>query len=877
MKKYCTIISFMLAIAVIFASLSLTSVNAATQLGDPDGDGSICTAKDILCVRNYLAKNGKNADSVQILKADVCSNGVVDSNDLLVMRMYAAKKITTIPYEASTEATTGGYVQPTNPDDYPQVTAVLRQLRSVDEDLYVSVLVNQTGYSTNAKKVVKLAETMVAANSRKTDSFVANKTCRVYKIDNGQKTAVGDFSSGNRKNFNHALVDYGEMYVSELDISSIKTPGTYLVSSPIGSSFKFEIRDNSNERAMNEALMGLYFNRCGGDITAATLQEYDAYLAQNFGIEAGLFYNTYSCYTREACHRVSKGTNAGKEVAIVDTLKNVNSKIEFGFTNEPDTSGQNTILAQLRNEFSGITFSSVITNEKFVVTATYGSGYAFTENSELKSINNKIINIVNGYTSYGFKEPSATINRMFFLNKNSSGEVVYFPATDFEYGLHDAGDYGRYTQPAAQVVDDLLYAYELYPQTANLNVIHDEGLVDLPDVLDLARWEAKFLLNMQNKGRTGENPSSKGGFYYKICTELFASANGSRPENDKGFNGTSGAYPGLRVQQVNMASTASAVGSLAACYTVFKDKDPAFANECLAAAKAGYNYYVNHIDDGTPETSARNTAAANKSGDKVGGGAYGGTAAEASATFFFSAAALYRATGDETYNTKAKAMASGGNYTSMGGQNQGGFGNFAYYLAYAKDGLASADATTATKCLNNVIGSATKNNKEVKDCSLDVLDSSFAAWGSNGVMSTSLKTNAFAAAVSNYSGDTTDYVTADRLCIGFLMGKNPLGYCFLPGMQLGKASGDYKVTEHPHHYPSVLIQPSGHPCTPGILAEGYSTQSAAAGKNKATDSGRFRYRDEDADYVTNEIVVYGNSAFVFSIAAVVQQDMDLNK
>ena len=791
MKKYCTIISFMLAIAVIFASLSLTSVNAATQLGDPDGDGSICTAKDILCVRNYLAKNGKNADSVQILKADVCSNGVVDSNDLLVMRMYAAKKITTIPYEASTEATTGGYVQPTNPDDYPQVTAVLRQLRSVDEDLYVSVLVNQTGYSTNAKKVVKLAETMVAANSRKTDSFVANKTCRVYKIDNGQKTAVGDFSSGNRKNFNYNLVDYGEMYVSELDISSIKTPGTYLVSSPIGSSFKFEIRDNSNERAMNEALMGLYFNRCGGEITAATLQEYDAYLAQNFGIEAGLFYNTYSCYTREACHRVSKGTNAGKEVAIVDTYN------------------------------------------------------------------------------------SSTGN--FYLNKDSEGKAYTYPATEFEYGLHDAGDYGRYTQPAAQVVDDLLYAYELYPQTATLNVIHDEGLVDLPDILDLARWEAKFLLNMQNKGRVGENASSKGGFYYKICTELFASANGSRPENDKGFNGTSGAYAGFRVQQVNLASTASAVGSLAACYTIFKDKDPSFANECLAAAKAGYNYYVNHVNDGTPETNARNSAAANRSGDKVGGGAYGGTAAEASATLFFSAAALYRATGDETYNTKAKAMASGGNYTSMGGQNQGGFGNFAYYLAYAKDGLASADATTATKCLNNVIGSATKNNKEVKDCSLDVLDSSFAAWGSNGVMSTSLKTNAFAAAVSNYSGDTTDYVTADRLCIGFLMGKNPLGYCFLPGMQLGKASGDYKVTEHPHHYPSVLIQPSGHPCTPGILAEGYSTQSAAAGKNKATDSGRFRYRDEDADYVTNEIVVYGNSAFVFSIAAVVQQDMDLNK
>ena len=802
MKKYCTIISFMLAIAVIFASLSLTSVNAATQLGDPDGDGSICTAKDILCVRNYLAKNGKNADSVQILKADVCSNGVVDSNDLLVMRMYAAEKITTIPYEASTEATTSGYAQPTNPDDYPQVTAVLRQLRSVDEDLYVSVLVNQTGYSTNAKKVVKLAETMVAANSRKTDSFVANKTCRVYKIDNGQKTAVGDFSSGKRKGFNYNLVDYGEMSISELDISSITTPGKYVVSAPFGCSFSFEIRDNASERVMNEALMGLYFNRCGGDISTQTLQEYDDYLANNFGIEAGSFYNTYSCYTREACHLVSNRANAGKEVAIVDTFNSSEKK--------------------------------------------------------------------------------------FYLNKDSSNNIIKFPAADFGYGLHDAGDYGRYTQPAAQVVDDLIYAYEMFPQaTSSLDVIHDEGLIDLPDILDLARWEAKFLLNMQNKGRTGENESSKGGFYYKICTNVFASTTSSEPQNDKSFTGESNGYStgeGLRVEQVNFASTASAVGALAACYTTFKDKDPDFANECLAAAKSGYEFYVNNriINednvDADNEMIYRNRQADTVDADKPeSSGPYGGNGTEAENTLFFAAAALYRATGDETYNTKAKAMSSDGNYTTMSGQNQGGFGNFAYYLAYAKDGLASADETTATKCLNVIKGLATKNNEEVKECSLDVVDSSFSAWGSNGVMSSSLKNNSFMTAVSNYSGDTTDYVTADRLCMGFMLGKNPLGYCFLPGMQLGKESGDYKVTEHPHHYPSVLIQSSGHPCTPGLLAEGYSTQSASAGKNKATDSGRFRYRDDKDDYVTNEVVVYGNSAFVFSIAAVVQQDMDLNK
>ena len=142
-------------------------------------------------------------------------------------------------------------------------------------------------------------------------------------------------------------------------------------------------------------------------------------------------------------------------------------------------------------------------------------------------------------------------------------------------------------------------------------------------------------------------------------------------------------------------------------------------------------------------------------------------------------------------------------------------------------------------------------------------------------MASILKVNSFVSAISNYTNDTTDYITANRLCEGFMLGQNPLGYCMLTGMGLGKSAS--KVTSNIHHYPSVLFTSGGDPCQPGWLAEGYSKHSRSAGKYAASDSGRFRYRDDNSDFVTNEVVVYGNSAFVFMLASVVQQDNEINK
>ena len=267
--------------------------------------------------------------------------------------------------------------------------------------------------------------------------------------------------------------------------------------------------------------------------------------------------------------------------------------------------------------------------------------------------------------------------------------------------------------------------------------------------------------------------------------------------------------------------------------------------------------------------------ASSKSEDDVGGGEYGGDASEASATFFFASAALYRATGEATYNEQAKAKASG-NYSGFATQNQGGYGNLAYYLAYAKDGISGADETTANACLKVIKGIAVNNgNKAVTDSPLDAVENCFAAWGSNGAMASILKVNSFVSAISNYTNDTTDYITANRLCEGFMLGQNPLGYCMLTGMGLGKSAS--KVTSNIHHYPSVLFTSGGDPCQPGWLAEGYSKHSRSAGKYAASDSGRFRYRDDNSDFVTNEVVVYGNSAFVFMLASVVQQDNEINK
>ena len=457
----------------------------------------------------------------------------------------------------------------------------------------------------------------------------------------------------------------------------------------------------------------------------------------------------------------------------------------------------------------------------------------------------------------------------FVGNTDDSGNVIQLPATDFAYGLHDAGDYGRYTQPAAQTVCDMLAAYELAPDAFKLDVVQDtngKGEKDnLPDILDHARWEAKFLLNMQAK--TG---NAAGGFYFKICTKEFASAQGAKPNGDSCFNGSRGVsptaenYTGLRVQHVNFADTAYAVTALAYCYSVFKDKDPDFANQCLTAAEKGYDFYVNGkvkktLGMSAAEINARDLAAAtdsiNLSPWNTGGGAYGGNGSEAANCMWGAVGTLYRATGDSKYleyvttdNSVVSKYA-----TDMGTHTGAGYGTLALILADKEGKNVPADVVTT--CKDKFASAANSANKRSSASTFFNIENY--GWGSNPRMANDIKGNTIAYSLGISTND--DALKAPRLNLSYMLGVNPENWCFITG------ETEYS-SKNIHHYPSILLkrQYSATACVPGLLAGGYTTESG---------DGSFRYYDNETDYVCNEVCVYWNSAVLLAFAGIVDQDI----
>lgn len=890
MKKYLSAIAIFLSVLVVFSSLAIGNV-VAYNTGDANKDGSV-DYKDVLWMRLYLIKGKYNGQTcIYHAAADVNENNIIDTQDIWQMRRVLARVETqfypsdytvtsqtkaTITEEPKTEnpnANTPPYG--TGERDVPNwYYDQLAICKTINGNPWYTVAVNQAGYSPNGSKIIKLIEGKYNTPVR---SLIDQVDC--YIVDEATKEVVKIVQSGKRRgDFTEALQGLNTNYIwySTVDISDFTEKGTYRLYTPAGYSYTFTISDNPYQRAVDDLIMGLYYQRCGDALTTEVMQNYEDYLVANYGDSYSQYCETYSTYARQACHleahNVNNNTtvNAGEEVVIVDTYKK-QVTFTYKYTSKPDS---NDIISKLTSNNSYNNYYKVSYNDKSSNVYIYSISDEYLTEDQVTSVKSTISK---NFTNLSFVEPTKetsnpTYKGIFTPDTDENGNITTtYPATDFAYGLHDAGDFGRYTQPAAQVIADLLSAYEMSPEVFTLDVVQDNEGENIPDVLDHARWEAKFLLNMQSK--TG---NSKGGFYFKICTSEFASSTGSEPYNDKGFNESGyGDYGGFRVQQVNFAATASAAGTLAHCAYVFKDIDPEFAAECKAAAQAGYEYYYTHISDKTNESAARNSAATSgQSGAwSVGGGAYGGTSTESYDCEFYMNVALYRVTGDASIHSKITSRAT--IPTAFDSQSHGGYGTYIYINAYnnMQNGY-SYNETTYNKCISAFVNKAIANNETSADESnFGNLNTAW-GWGSNPRSANLLKHNGIISIIKTDNAEFTETnLTTVRNGITFMLGANMLGYCFITGHTNygSNSNGTGKCSENIHHYPSVLYKKTT-PCIPGLLAAGYSKETSY-GSGWITDSGKFRYRDDSGDHVTNEICVYWNSSAIFAFTAVVADDI----
>lgn len=144
-------------------------------------------------------------------------------------------------------------------------------------------------------------------------------------------------------------------------------------------------------------------------------------------------------------------------------------------------------------------------------------------------------------------------------------------------GWHDAGDYGRYTVPAAKAVADLLLAYEAYPDKFGDDIGIPESGNLVADILDEARYELEWLLKMQG---------DDGGVYHKVTGLNFDGV--VMPED---------CTAELYVLPESKTATGDFCAVMYMASRVYEKVDADFSKQCLEAAKKALPYLEERLNE----------------------------------------------------------------------------------------------------------------------------------------------------------------------------------------------------------------------------------------------------------------------------------------
>lgn len=391
---------------------------------------------------------------------------------------------------------------------------------------------------------------------------------------------------------------------------------------------------------------------------------------------------------------------------------------------------------------------------------------------------------------------------------------------DVTGGWHDAGDYGRYVVPAAKTIADLFYAYDtdksLFTDTTGI----PESGNGVADILDEARYELEWMLKMQDK--------NSGGVYHKVSCYNFPSYCMPQEETDQ-----------LVVTPISTTATADFCAAMAMAYEYFNDVDAAFANKCLDAAKSAWAYLEKHqsYELVNPKDVTTGDYADFKKNDTD--------------ERFWAAAQMFRATGESKYE---EAISKIGVKTGLGWSDMGTYGSFAYLTMDS----SKQNADIKARIEQSIISQADDLMANVKSNPYgESLEKYF--WGCNMDTANGGMILSLAEKIDQTTDSEKGYAEAAAEQLNYLLGKNPLGTCFVTGF--GTVS-----PKTPHHRPSMKIGQA----VPGMLVGGPdSALEDDTAKAFLKDAAPAKcYIDNAESYSTNEVTIYWNSPLTALIADV---------
>ncbi len=419
---------------------------------------------------------------------------------------------------------------------------------------------------------------------------------------------------------------------------------------------------------------------------------------------------------------------------------------------------------------------------------------------------------------------------------------------DITQGWYDAGDYGKYTSPGATSLENLLLAYDLYPDVFNDMTLDipesdktSDRYVDAPAILSEMKWEIDMLLKLEHQSKDGSfyvAANYKDGTIYLEDT-LYSKSDHNSPAEEKD----------LRSHQ----ATADMAGMLAHAYVIYKDI-PAyadFAHQCLDTSIRAFDWITDSSNKHNMSIGAANRT-------------YTYTQEEFDRSAFWAAGALYRAVTAagkdgslyENYlleNCEKEFIVKCFTGASVGYNSHGrSFLGFFHYL------YNNENADPKIKEIFSQFEPWRKRTLKYDNWGTDFPDWGY-WWGSNCVLNQSTMTVMLGSILTEgKDAIPEEVILSNESAFNYILGVNPISFSYVSGEGENSVKNIYSG-----------IYTSAKKLDPYCCPDGYVTEGTNYydNRNLSKYDGKC-YMDSDREWTTNENTIYGNAAMIFLTASI---------
>ncbi len=381
-------------------------------------------------------------------------------------------------------------------------------------------------------------------------------------------------------------------------------------------------------------------------------------------------------------------------------------------------------------------------------------------------------------------------------------------------GWYDAGDYNKYIVNSGISTYELLHAYDLFgAQLEGFNTNIPESGNGVSDLIDETIYNLRWMLTMQDP--------NDGGVYHKLTSKSFTGMELPNLDSTKRY-----------VVSKTTAATLDFAATMAKAYRVLLPLSKAFpslADSCISCSKSAYKWALLHPDIQYVQASDIHT------------GQYEDN--HLSDEWFWASMELFYSTHHTSYLNQINLATQ--KFTNP---NWADVNTLALFSLVSINGRSGLSADNETLLNTSLVTLADKYLHIYKSSAYRVSLDTF-PWGSNGELANQGVLLMHAYLITK----NREYLNAADAAANYLLGANPLGYCFITSF--GK-----KSPKHIHDRRSEgdhVVAP-----IPGLLVGGPTTQARSDCGEGAYLSAypALSYSDLNCSYSTNEIAINWNAS-----------------